>query len=617
MPVLTSLQFFSKLRWLDGRNLLDTIEPYRRRLFTSVLDSYRDDGVPRFSFCLIGRGKKNYKSTDLILIGLYKLLVGSDWWDNDVLLLANDEQQALDDLSLLKKLIEVNPIIADELDVLAKEVRRRDGKGIMKVLPARDIAGAHGKSAAAILFDEIWAYRNHDLFEALAPDPGRADVLVAVASYDTIWTSPGVPLVDFKALGMAGTDPRFYFQWFSGDYCSDPDFRDLDPEARANPSMQAWPEGRAYLEQQRRRLPAHKYRRLHLNIGGAVNGAFLDQAAVEAAIVRGRTCLPPEIGRTYYAWTDLSGGSHDDSTLAIAHEEDGKAVLDLLIAQDGSPPFNPRFAVVKFAMVLKHYGIRTIFGDSYAGQTFRADFAECGIDYQICRGRVGSKLREADTSEAPAVHRTDLYEALEPALNCGDVELLDLPKLKEQLLTLVVRGSAIDHEVGGFDDWANSAAGALYLVNPNRAGNYAEHWLRYYRNLPEREAEKEAAASASQPSDPPPLQFRYSITTRPVGHVLLRVPGEISSIVGMSGTTYTPVIVDGVRVAHLGAEDAKALIVGNSTFREANPDLVAQLSRVGPPRPGIRVGDILQTAADAAARNPRMSAPWSHAKAGF
>jgi hypothetical protein len=39
---VTSLQFFSKLRWLDGRPLLDTIEGYRRELFTAALDTFED-----------------------------------------------------------------------------------------------------------------------------------------------------------------------------------------------------------------------------------------------------------------------------------------------------------------------------------------------------------------------------------------------------------------------------------------------------------------------------------------------------------------------------------------------------------------------------------------------
>ena len=76
-----------------------------------------------------------------------------------------------------------------------------------------------------------------------------------------------------------------------------------------------------------------------------------------SAIVKGRYVLAPEIGRKYFAFVDMSGGSSDDATLAISHEQDGHAVLDLLVKQDGSPPFNPRSAVKKFSGILKQYGI--------------------------------------------------------------------------------------------------------------------------------------------------------------------------------------------------------------------------------------------------------------------
>ena len=98
--------------------------------------------------------------------------------------------------------------------------------------------------------------------------------------------------------------------WYSGDWCTDPAFADLAPELRANPSIVSWPEGRAYIEQQRRRLPTHKFRRLHLNLPGAPNGAFFDQAKVLRAIVPGRISLPPEEGRKYHAFVDMSGGSN-------------------------------------------------------------------------------------------------------------------------------------------------------------------------------------------------------------------------------------------------------------------------------------------------------------------
>jgi len=58
------------------------------------------------------------------------------------------------------------------------------------------------------------------------------------------------------------------FSWYSGVDCTDPKFADLEPELRANPSIASLPEGRAYLDQQRRRA-THKFRRLHLNLPGS------------------------------------------------------------------------------------------------------------------------------------------------------------------------------------------------------------------------------------------------------------------------------------------------------------------------------------------------------------
>jgi len=61
--------------------------------------------------------------------------------------------------------------------------------------------------------------------------------------------------------------------------------------------------------------------------------------------------------------------------------------------------------------------------------------------------------------------KTGIYDALEPKLNAGEVELLDILELQEQLLTLVVRNGRIDHQPGDHDDYANATAGALWLVS--------------------------------------------------------------------------------------------------------------------------------------------------------
>jgi hypothetical protein len=448
-PAVSPLDFFSHLVWLDGRPLLDTIEPYRRRMFTEALYTFDPDGRPRYNRVLNGRGKKNWKSADLLLAGLYRLLVWTSPQGNDCAIIANDEDQAGDDLALLKKIIAANPLLAREVTVKQKEIERNDARGAFVILPARDVVGLHGKTFLFIGYDEIHGHRNYDVLEALAPDPTRLDVLEWITSYASIYNTPGAPLFDLVQAGKRGDDPRLYFSWYAADYTTDPELQGegVTSEQRANPSMANW-NNPGYLAQQRRRLPTHKYRRLHLNLPGMPDGTFYDAERVLACVAEGRRQLKPQPDTLYHAFVDMSGGSSDDATFAIAHFDlvTGHYVLDLVAGQTGQPPFNPREAVRKFVMFLKEYGVFSVTGDRYAGQTFRADFQEHGIGYAV------SELT-----------KHQLYEALEPRINAGEVELLDIPKLQEQLLGLVARGSKIDHLPGEHDDWINAAAGALSM----------------------------------------------------------------------------------------------------------------------------------------------------------
>ncbi len=273
-PTITSLQFFQKLRWLDGTPL--KIEPYRQRIFSQVLDTRRPDGTPQFNQALLGRGKKNAKSLDLILSAFYCTVVRRAVQGNEALVVAADEAQAGDDLDLAKKLIEVNKdTLGTEFDIFAKELRLKDGSGGIKIIPAGEPGGLHGKQYSFLGVDEVHTAKDWRVLEALQPDPTRRDCLVWVTSYDSVDDEEGQSLHDLKKIGMSGTDPRFYFSWYSGELCTDPAFADFDPEARANPSMSSWPEGRAYLDQQRKRLPSNLYRRLHLILPSTAAG-FID-----------------------------------------------------------------------------------------------------------------------------------------------------------------------------------------------------------------------------------------------------------------------------------------------------------------------------------------------------
>lgn len=151
----------------------------------------------------------------------------------------------------------------------------------------------------------------------------------------------------------------------------------------------------------------------------------------------------------------MSGGSNDDAVLGIAHRDaEGRLLLDRVMDQGQRPPFDPRKAVERFVNVLKEYGVRSITGDAYAGETFRQDFQSKGIGYRVSE-----------------LSKSEIYEEIEPLLNGGRIVLLDQPNLESQLLGLVWRGGKIDHPSGEHDDYANGAAGALHLASKNRVVN--------------------------------------------------------------------------------------------------------------------------------------------------
>ncbi len=241
------LKFFSLLKWIDGRPLLDVVEPYRRRIFDHALYSF-EEGRSRYNLMLGGRAKKNWKSADLILAALYRLLAWQSEGGNQCYILANDEGQAADDLELAKKLIRSNAILADAVDIKQKIIERRDGKGFLEILPAQDVAGSHGKTYLFAGFDEIHEYRNWDLLEAMQLDPTRPDSLMWVTSYASIYHKPGVPLFDLLAGGWNGKDKRMFFSSYASDRTTDPDFENALPEDRANPSRNSWNDP-GYLEQ--------------------------------------------------------------------------------------------------------------------------------------------------------------------------------------------------------------------------------------------------------------------------------------------------------------------------------------------------------------------------------
>jgi hypothetical protein len=138
-------------------------------------------------------------------------------------------------------------------------------------------------------------------------------------------------------------------------------------------------------------------------------------------------------------------------TLAIAHKRDQLLVVDRVL--ECKPPFSPLSVVEQFSALLKLYRINKVTGDRYAGEWPREQFRQQGISYEVA-----------------GKSKSELYVAFLPLLTSQMVELVDQPRLIQQIVSLerrTARGGrdTVDHPPNGHDDLANVVAGVALFAS--------------------------------------------------------------------------------------------------------------------------------------------------------
>src|SRR3984893_9180590 len=182
---------------------------------------------------------------------------------------------------------------------------------------------------------------------------------------------------------------------------------------------------------------------------------YISREAIDEVTMHGRRELPPMPGVTTQAFADPSGGISDSFAMPVAHIDAGAiCVLDSLT--EIKAPFDPEQAVVECTAVLKRYGITRVVSDRFAGLWHAARFKENGI-----------------LLEQSARPKSDLYIDLLPLVNSRRIELLDNPRLANQLCGLERRTArsgrdSVDHGPGQHDDLANVVAGVLTMLDLDR-----------------------------------------------------------------------------------------------------------------------------------------------------
>ncbi len=221
-----------------------------------------------------------------------------------------------------------------------------------------------GVTAVAIVADEVAFWRSE---KSLNPDKEILD-----AARPSLATTGGPLIVISSPYGKRGE----LWNAFRRDFGAQGDPLILiarAPSRTVNPTLAARVVERAYERDPMAAAAEHdaEFRTV---------AAFLDLTVVDAAVDHGVTVRRPIRGVRYRSGCDPSGGAHDSFTLAIAHDEDGLAILDCLC--EIKPPCNPTAGIADMAGVLKAYGLTRTVGDKYEAEWVVDAFAKAGIKYQ-------------------------------------------------------------------------------------------------------------------------------------------------------------------------------------------------------------------------------------------
>lgn len=272
------------------------LEDFQKDILRDIFQTKKANGLRKYNLALLGIPKKNGKSTLASGVALYMLF--ADVSNAEVYSVAGDKDQAKIIFQMTKRAVERNPDLFNSVRILKEEIIVPSTNSVYKVLSA-DAPTAHGLNPSCVIFDEMWNQPTRDLYDALTQSPVRKEPLTFIVTY--AGTDQTSLLYELYRMGMNQKDPRMYFFW-------------------SEKNLAGWVTDE-YLEQQRMRLPAGVYQRLHENKWVEGANAFLTRGEVDAS--RDETLTPRlggQDGIKYYLAVDL-GLTRDRTVLTICHKD--------------------------------------------------------------------------------------------------------------------------------------------------------------------------------------------------------------------------------------------------------------------------------------------------------
>jgi hypothetical protein len=394
-----------------------------------------------------------------------------------VLVLAAAQDQAKTIFNYAKAFLQSSPVLRQEIEAItATEIRLRCGIEI--ITRANSFRTTRSRTLVAAIFDEASFWRSED---SSTPDVETySAVLPSLATVNGILVSISSA---YRRVGMMHAKHRDYF-----GVDSDDTLVVQGTTRQFNPTLDV-----GVIEASRRADPIAAMSEWDSEFRTDL-AAYLDDELIEKATDHGRPIeLPPQPGIFYRAFTDSAGGGgvgRDAYTVAIAHKEGERYIVDLVRGTKFGATYDPYEITTAYGLLCKEYGIGTVIGDAYSASWVSGAWSKTGVSYV--------------RSDIP---KSQIYLEVLPCFSRELVSLPDHPKLLRELRLLERRThrsgkDTVDHGKTGHDDHANSVCGVLRTLSAYVGGFDLELYQRVNGEIPDtpRRLDEKYAGYAARPT---------------------------------------------------------------------------------------------------------------------
>jgi phage terminase large subunit-like protein len=307
------------------------LRPWERRILLALFKT-GPTGRRLYRTCLLMLPRKNGKTELAAAIAIYCLLFDGQL-GGEIYLAAADREQAGKVYGAIVAMLRFDPELLAQVEIVESQKRivHPQSGSFLKAISA-EAYSKHGFNASVVIYDELHAAQNRDLWDVLATSQGARlePLLIAIstAGYDRNSILYELYAHAQRVQADPALDPTFLPIIFEAP--AEADWRDERVWHKANPALGDFRslEDMRIMAARAAEIPAQEntFRRLYLN-------QWTEQASRWLSLATWDACQAepvPRAGRTWYVGMDLSTTTDLTALVGLSPDPDGSVAVRAL-----------------------------------------------------------------------------------------------------------------------------------------------------------------------------------------------------------------------------------------------------------------------------------------------